>query len=424
MSTVALMAAVMICVAVLVEVLLSYTAGRDLDRVLEDRADAVVSVVDAGSSARSAAIVVPPDSLDPGVLVFDADGHLVAGSIGRAGRDAAGDLARVTRPTTVAPNEEVRLHAVPFSTAGGQRGVVVVSENPEPYERSQQLALLVVVVVGLLMTGFAVLLARRVTSQALEPVAQMAERAADWSEHDLTRRFDLGPADDELGRLGETLDHLLDRVAMAIRSEQRLTSELAHELRTPLTAIQGSADLALLRGVPDEVTREDLVEISGAARAMAESITALVDVARDRGASDPAATCRVEELVAALAPSVPAGVQLVDLTGGSTARIAGPRALVLRALAPVLDNAVAHARERVVLHAVDLPHAVAITVQDDGPGVDEGLRERIFEIGASGSGGTGLGLGIAQRVAGSLGGTILVESPEHGASFVLRLPRA
>ena len=77
----------------------------------------------------------------------------------------------------------------------------------------------------------------------------MAERAADWSEHDLTHRFDLGPPTNELAALGETLDHLLDRVASAILSEQRLTAELAHELRTPLTSIQGSADLALLRGV-------------------------------------------------------------------------------------------------------------------------------------------------------------------------------
>ena len=83
----------------------------------------------------------------------------------------------------------------------------------------------------------------------------MAERAAEWSEHDLTHRFDLGPPTNELAALGETLDHLLDRVASAIRSEQRLTAELAHELRTPLTSIQGSADLALLHGVDDPEIR-------------------------------------------------------------------------------------------------------------------------------------------------------------------------
>src|SRR5262249_37969751 len=154
------------------------------------------------------------------------------------------------------------LLAEPFTTSHGQRGVVVVSQEATPYERAEMYALFATIGIGLLVIGLTVVIARRVTSQALAPVTQMAERAADWREHDLAHRFDLDPADDELARLGETLDRLLDRVAMAIRSEQRLTSELAHELRTPLTAIQGSADLALMRGGADDETRADLIEIS------------------------------------------------------------------------------------------------------------------------------------------------------------------
>src|SRR3954470_4589416 len=135
--------------------------------------------------------------------------------------------------------------------------------------------------IGLLAIALAVIIARRVTSQALAPVTQMAARAADWSEHDLNHRFDLGPTDDELCQLGETLDHLLDRVAMAIRSEQRLTSELANELRTPLNAIPGSADLALLRGVEYYATRADLQQISESAQAMGLVISTLLEVARE-----------------------------------------------------------------------------------------------------------------------------------------------
>lgn len=424
MSTVALVAVVMVVVAVLVEQVLDHAARHDVDRSLEDRADAVVSIVDTSSPAGATAVVVPVDALDPGVRVYDADGVLVAGTIEKQARDAADDLARVTEPTKATAPGELRLLAEPFTTTGGQHGVVVVSQPTEPYARSELVALAAVVGVGLLVVLLAALVALRVTSQALAPVTQMAERAADWSEHDLTQRFDLGPADDELAQLGETLDHLLDRVAMAIRSEQRLTSELAHELRTPLTAIQGSADLALMRGVDDGRTRADLVEISRAARAMAEVITTLVDVARDPATAEASATCRVSELVEALRPTVPASLDLVDETGSSAARVAGSRTIVLRALAPLLDNAVSHARSRIVIRATDLPHAVAIAVVDDGPGVDERVRDRIFDVGASGSGGTGLGLGIAQRVARSLGGEIVVESPDSGASFVLRLPRA
>ena len=90
----------------------------------------------------------------------------------------------------------------------------------------------------------------------------------------------------------------------------------------------------------------------------------------------------------------------------------------------MLDNAVAHASSRVVVHAADLPHAIEISIADDGPGVAEDVREQIFEVGTSSTGGTGLGLGIAQRVARSLGGEIVVGKPDSGAAFIIRLPRA
>jgi signal transduction histidine kinase len=422
-TTVALMTAVMIVVAVGLQLLLGYTAQRDIDRVLAERADAVIGVVDARSRPATT-FDIPPDALEPGVRVYDQDGHLVAGSIEKEARDAADDLAKVTGPTTFTAHEELRLLAEPFTTSHGQQGVVVVSQAATPYERAEMYALAATIGIGLLVIGLTVIIARRVTSQALAPVTQMAARAADWSEHDLTHRFDLGPARDELSQLGETLDHLLDRVAMAIRSEQRLTSELAHELRTPLTAIQGSADLGLIRGVADDQTRAELVEISKAARTMAEVITTLVDVARDPTAAGASAACRVDDVIDALRQSVPAHLDLVEDVVESSARIAGPRPLILRAIAPVLDNAVSHAASTITVRAVDLPHVVAISIIDDGPGIDAGMREQIFEVGASGTGGTGLGLGIAQRVARSLGGEIVVEAPASGATFTIRLPRA
>jgi signal transduction histidine kinase len=179
-----------------------------------------------------------------------------------------------------------------------------------------------------------------------------------------------------------------------------------------------------MRGVPDVETRADLLEIAKAARTMAEVITTLVDVARDPTAGAASATCRVADVIDTLRQSVPAQLDLVEDLAESTARIAGPRNLVLRTLAPVLDNAVMHAASTITIRAVDLPHAVAISVAYDGPGIDDLMRQRLFEVGASGTGGTGLGLGIAQRVARSLGGEVIADTPESGASFSVRLPRA
>jgi signal transduction histidine kinase len=420
LSTVVLLAVVMIIVGIGVQVFLAFTARRDVDNVLQGRADAVVSLVRGASTDQ---ITVPKDSLDPGVRVYDEQGHLVAGSIELRAQDPADDLARTRTTSTDNVGESLRLLAVPFTTAAGDQGVVVVSQDVTPYERSEQYTMIVTVVLGLLLIGGGAAIARRVTSQALAPVTQMAARASDWSEHDLSHRFDLGPPDNELAALGETLDGLLDRVAMAIRSEQRLTSELAHELRTPLTAIQGSAEVALLRGAADPATRADLEQIVASTQEMSEVISTLLELAREEPNAGQGATCRVADLVESARTVVRPRLDFVDRTGSSRARIAAPVALATRALAPLVDNAVQHARSTITLTATDTAEGVSISVADDGPGLDDATRDQLFDPGFSGSGGTGLGLGIARRVARSLGGDIVLGSQSGGASLTLRLPR-
>jgi signal transduction histidine kinase len=77
----------------------------------------------------------------------------------------------------------------------------------------------------------------------------------------------------------------------------------------------------------------------------------------------------------------------------------------------------------VTLSASSVASGVTIEVSDDGAGVDPDLREALFAPGMSGSGGTGLGLGIARRVARSLGGEIELKDSGEGATFALVLPR-
>ena len=210
--------------------------------------------------------------------------------------------------------------------------------------------------------------------------------------------------------------HLLDRVAHAIRAEQRLSAELAHEIRTPLAAIRGSAELALLRKPADPELRTDLAEIADGTRRLAEVVTALLELAQNPGEALKA-TASPDAVIAEVSGLVPTQVEL-ELTG-SAPPIAGPLALVTRALAPLVENAGQHAQMRVTidLRARDL---IEIAVSDDGPGVPPGLRESIFEPGASTQGSSGLGLGIARRVARSMGGDVVLRSDE----FVLCLPRA
>jgi two-component system, OmpR family, sensor kinase len=293
------------------------------------------------------------------------------------------------------------------------------------YDRSERYALVATCLLGVAVVALVGWIAWSLTRRALAPVQQMAERATDWSEHDLGHRFDLGPPVSELAALGATLDRLLDRVAQAILAEQRLTSELAHELRTPLTAIAASAEIALLRPGGDPAVRDDLAEISDAADRMTRVITTLLEVARTPEAARGAARCSAADVVTSMAPIVAAPLRFGTRVADDLPPVAAPADLVVRALAPLVENAARHAASAVTLSVDVVADRVEIAVRDDGGGVPEGLRASLFDPGTSHSGGTGLGLGIARRVARSAGGDVSLapDGDDGSTTFLLRLPR-
>lgn len=413
----------MLVLTVVLQLILADLTKSNVDRVLHDRADAVASSAISASTSRE--LVVPSADLDPGIVVYDAAGRPVVGVTAARLKDGFDTLGTSTSTQFRTVGRAVRIIAIPFTTSGGDRGVVVVSERLEPYEEAERYALIVSLITGALATAAAAGIASAVTTRVLKPVALLAETAADWSEHDLLRRFALGRPTNEITALAATLDTLLDKVTTAIRSEQRLTSELAHELRTPLTAVQGTADLALMQDDLAPSMREALVEISAASRRMATTITTLLDVARSEAAVMEAASCALGDVVRDVLDALPhdgltVRVDLVDQ------RVAAPETIAARALAPIVANALRFARDEVVISAVaGSAGAVDVVVEDDGPGV-EGDAERIFEPGVTSSGGSGAGLGltIARRMARSVGGDLEVVHAHTPTRLVLRLPLA
>ena len=172
-STLLLMTAVVLAVGVGTQVVLARTAQSDIDSVLRDRMDAVVSVVDTRGGAR-------PDArlgafLDPGVRVYDRQARLITGSIESDARDPADDLAEDLTATGATATSRVadapgdlRLLARVVTTEQGWRGVVVVSQATAPYERSERYALLATLIGGLAAIAVSGLIAHRVTTQRSE----------------------------------------------------------------------------------------------------------------------------------------------------------------------------------------------------------------------------------------------------------------
>lgn len=415
-------ALVMLLLTVGLQFILADLSRGNVDRILEDRADLVASSAISASTGQG--FVVPEGDLEPGVVVYDASGRPVAGVPPRALSSAYESLSRADSETFSNANEAIRVLAEPFSTADGQRGLVVVSERLAPYEEAKRYALIVNLATGALATIAAAATAAWVTSRALKPVAELASTAAAWSENDLTKRFDLGAPTNEITGLAATLDNLLDKVSAAIRSEQRLTSELAHELRTPLTTVQGTADLSLMLGELSPTLRENLEEISLAAHRMSTTITTLLELARSEASILDASSSSLVDVVSEAVETVqrsgvPIHVEVADQ------RVAAPRAIAVRALVPVLENAVRLANGRVEISSVATTGgSLRLIIEDDGPGVG-GDAEGIFLPGSSlhGGSGAGLGLAIARRIARSVGGEVELTHRRNPTRFEVRLPR-
>jgi signal transduction histidine kinase len=133
----------------------------------------------------------------------------------------------------------------------------------------------------------------------------------------------------------------------------------------------------------------------------------------------------------AIEASAPAAAQQgvsVRTAGGDAEplRVGADRELVARALQPILENAIRHARSSVAVRFERSDGDVLLHVEDDGDGIDGADTEAIFTPGASASGGAGLGLPLARRLARSAGGDVGVRERDNGAPvgahLVLRLP--
>lgn len=407
--------------------LLTGQLDSDVGSTLSERADAQLAAV-AQVGGRTVVRPVGDGVLDEQNWVFDADGAVLQQPRAPAAvQRTARSLAGVTRATERDVGEELRLRAEPAYAGGEQIATVVVGVSLEPYERTEHLALLAVVFLDVCIVAFGALLARRAVGRALRPVADMTAQAADWSEHDLDRRFGLGPPRDELTALSATLDALLARIAASVRREQRFSAELAHELRTPLAGVRAEAELALgAAGTPPEV-QAALEQVLRGADRMQSVIDGLLAAARGAGGSrgvGDAALAAHAAVDAARRVAAAAGVTLT-LAGDTDGRmaVAAEQQLVVQALAPLLDNAIRHARAAVQVRLERVGGDVLVEVVDDGDGIAADAVERIFAPGVSSSGGAGLGLPLAQRIARSAGGEVLAAAaPAGGGHVTLRLP--
>ena len=322
----------------------------------------------------------------------------------------------------------------------GQLYKTRASASVHPIEESVQeigfllLGSLPVLIILIGVTGY------WISSRSLQPVDAMTKAARSIGVSNLGGRLPVPRSKDELSRLAEAWNEMLDRLEESFSRMRRFTADAAHEFRTPLTGLRTTAELALRRKRETEEYREALAQviiISERMNQLSDDLLALargddMPTLRSSGRVDLAAVVR--GVVAEMEPVLVEKKLQIELALNSRPVLPEADADGIRRLVAILlDNARKYTPSegsiKIALH--DQPSEVSIEVSDTGSGIpDEALTrifDRFYRIDPSRdreTGGYGLGLAIAQQIARAHHGQLeAANNAGAGATFRFHLPK-
>jgi signal transduction histidine kinase len=271
-----------------------------------------------------------------------------------------------------------------------------------------------------------------VTGRALRPVESIRREVEVIGGEDLHRRVPEPTSGDEIGRLARTMNAMLARLEDATDRQHRFVADASHELRSPLTGMrtQLEVDLEHPELADWQATEQDVLTDTIRMQRLVDDLLAIAIA--DASSLDAAhrEPVDLDEIVLAEARRLHTthAALTIDTHGVSGAQVEGNPDQLLRVVRNLLDNAGHHARSRVVVSLSESNTDVTLRVVDDGPGIPDADRERVFERFARlddargrDGGGAGLGLAIVHDVVVAHGGSVEVENAP-GAAFTVVLP--
>ena len=308
--------------------------------------------------------------------------------------------------------------------------VVLAAQSLETVEEStavvRELLLfgypLVLVVVGL--TSY------WLTGRALAPVEAIRRRVASIDATALSARVPVPAGRDEIARLAQTMNSMLGRLQTSAEAQRQFVGDASHELRSPLAAVRAAHEIHALHpettSWPD-LSAEVLSELDRVDRLVADLL--LLARSDEHGLTLRRREVDLDDLVRAEAIRLRRSSVLDIIVTAPPVRAIGDPDHLARALRNLADNATRHTHSTVELHLSATAGVATIDVIDDGEGVANADRERIFErfarldgSRARDSGGSGLGLPIARQIARAHGGDITVGAHGLRTVFTLTIP--
>lgn len=333
-----------------------------------------------------------------------------------------------------------RVFSLPYQTRMGRHGVIRVVEDlgeVAPILAALRDTLLLLLPVGLLFSAAG---GYWLAGRALAPVERVTAMAREIEAKNLGLRLPHPGADCEIGRLVDTLNHMMDRLEGAFEAMKRFTADASHELRSPLANLRSLVDVSQRETLSREELQGDMASIGEEVTRLSQIVDDLLLMARADTDRLPLRmeALRLDELAEyqaeAFAPRADeVGIHL-EVQAAAPAAITGDERWIHQLMANLLDNALKYTpRGGRIMIGVE-PHAEGIDlfVEDTGPGIPEAELEHIFERfyrcdsarSHATVPGSGLGLAIASWIALAHHATLRAANrPEGGARFEVRFPR-
>ncbi|GAA4254756.1 HAMP domain-containing sensor histidine kinase [Dactylosporangium darangshiense] len=407
---------------------MTYSFRGALDRSADSTVTEIASLLEEGSlpetlPAPSNQIVQILDPQSHAVLAGDKSADLLVPLLRGDEVDRALHGARIEVPGDRAVQPDT-LRVTARQAPDGK--IILVGVPLGDYHRSLALLNQALWVTYPALVVVLVAIAWRVVGAALSPVDRMRLGAERITGAATDERLPVPPSSDEIQRLAITLNHMLDRLAVSRARQRSFIADAAHELRSPLASIRIQIEVAQKLG--------DWAAVSDDVIADLDRLTRLVDdlllLARADASDQRRIALEPVELHTMLT-SLAKRYDTVTVEPGESMWTEGDPDALLRIVLNLVDNAVRHARNRVVLAvSPEGQSEVLLTVTDDGEGIPAPLRERVFDRfarlddgRASDAGGSGLGLAIVRELVRRHGGTVRLTDGRPGVRAEVRLPR-
>lgn len=336
-------------------------------------------------------------------------------------------------------NQEKQLYRIQSQlvTQGEHLYQIVVAHEESGYRRTLNTLALIILLILPISIILSLAVGYLIAGRVLSPVTTITAKAQEISAENLSARLPVSTDNNEFSQLATIFNQTFSRLESSFDQLRRFTSDASHELRTPLTAIRSIGETALQQQSVSPTCRETIGSMLEETDRLVQTIESLLLLSRTDGSALQKEPSEMGELLADvvefLSVLAEEKQQQILFERRTDFTILADRCMLRRAFLNLVDNAIKYSSEQTTIQVIlyrDSDENTVVEVSDNGPGIPDTDKERVFDrfyrldTGRSREkGGTGLGLSITKSAVEVHGGTVaILDNPGGGALFRVIFP--